>query len=164
VALAGLIADATVDERGWRAWDEWGVEVETAEFLHALVRLTKPELVVEAGTGRGYAAFSIATALAENGHGRLVTFEPELSFRQAATVRLAGLPVTIESGYSWGYEGDDPDLVFVDSYGEVRERDLRFWLPRESMIVVHDAHEHAHLLEGEGGFTIATPRGLWCRP
>ncbi len=147
MALVELIADAAVDERGWRAWDEWGVEVETAEFLHALVRLTKPELVVEAGTGRGYAAYAIATALEENGHGHLVTFEPELSFRQASTVRLAGLPVTIEDGYSWDYDGADPDLVFVDSYGAIRERDLRFW---------------PHLLDG--GFTFATPRGLWCRP
>lgn len=164
MALAELIADAAVDERGWRAWDEWGVEVETAEFLHALVRLTKPDLVVEAGTGRGFAAFAIATALAENEHGRLVTFEPEWQYRQAAAARLEGLPATIEDGYSWSYEGVEPQLVFVDSYGAVRERDLSHWLPRPPMIVVHDAHEHAHLLENEGGFTFATPRGLWCRP
>lgn len=160
--LAEMISAAAVDEGGYRAWDDMGVEVEVAEFLYGLVRLLKPTFVVESGTGQGYAATALASALQANGHGHLETFEPLPTFQALAASRLAPLPATVNDGYSWEYDGPLPDIVFLDSFGTQRPRDIDFWLPQSVFLVVHDAHEHAQLLPGSG-FTVDTPRGLWVR-
>jgi predicted O-methyltransferase YrrM len=52
------------------------VTPEFANCLYALVRREKPELVLEVGLAHGATALSIATALAENGGGRLVSIDP----------------------------------------------------------------------------------------
>ena len=158
-----LTAGADLGERGFRVWDDMAVEAEVAEFLYALVRVLKPDVVVESGTGRGLAAFALASALAENGAGHLTTFEPGGDFQAEARGRLAGLPATVEPGYACdGWDGP-ADLVFVDSWGAERPRELVFWLPRRGPLVVHDAHEHWRLLADEGGMLVDTPRGLWVR-
>lgn len=53
----------------------WAVELEVGEFLNALVRMTKPEVVVETGTHKGFSTLMIASALKANGRGRLYTFD-----------------------------------------------------------------------------------------
>lgn len=42
---------------------------------YALVRLTRPELVIETGTDKGLGALAIARALQRNGTGRLITMD-----------------------------------------------------------------------------------------
>jgi len=46
---------------------------------YAIVRATKPAVVVETGTEKGLGSLVIAAALIENGHGRLVTIDIERS-------------------------------------------------------------------------------------
>jgi predicted O-methyltransferase YrrM len=159
-ALTALVAEATVNERGYRAWDDMGVEAEVAEYLYGLVRMLKPELVVESGTGSGYAAFALATALQANGHGRLVTYEPLGSYQQIAAARLAGLPAEVLPGYACDVCHLEPDLLFIDSWGGERQRDLDHWLPKQHRVLVHDAHDYQLPADG---FLFDTPRGLWVR-
>ena len=146
-------------EGKWTAWDVMAVEVECAEFLHALVRLLKPELVLESGTGRGMASLYIARALKENKSGRLVSFEPMAEFASEARARLAPYDALVLSGSSLGYEGDPPDLVFLDSGPDTREAEIEQWLPRDVALVVHDAHRY----ELPGGLLLPAGRGLWLR-
>lgn len=161
--VIALPAGANRLERGLHVWDDMAVEAEVAEFLYGLMRMLKPEVVVESGTGRGYAAFALATALHDNGHGHLTTFEPSEQLAAEAAARLTGLPATVQAGYACDAWEGDADLVFVDSWGAERPRDLAHWLPLQMPIVVHDAWEHARLLEGRGGVFLDTPRGLWLR-
>ena len=49
---------------------------EFANSLYALVRREQPQVVVEVGLAHGATALAIATALAENGSGRLVSIDP----------------------------------------------------------------------------------------
>lgn len=53
----------------------WAVELEVGEFLNALVRMTKPSVVVETGTHKGFSTLMIAQALKANGKGHLYTFD-----------------------------------------------------------------------------------------
>lgn len=160
--VSNIIEGANVREGDYMTWDNMGVEAEVAEFLYALVRVLKPKVVVESGTGRGYASLALATALAANGDGVLHTFEPIRSYQDEARERLHGLPVKFHNGLACeGWTGGPADLVFIDSWGEVRDRDLRFWVPKGFPLVVHDAHEHRQLLPD--GLLIDTPRGLWVR-
>jgi predicted O-methyltransferase YrrM len=51
------------------------LRIEVLDFLYTLVRLTKPERVLETGTWLGRSATAIASALRANGIGYLVTIE-----------------------------------------------------------------------------------------
>jgi predicted O-methyltransferase YrrM len=54
---------------------ECAVEDETALVLYALTRLREPELLLETGVANGHSSFVICRALAQNGHGRLVSID-----------------------------------------------------------------------------------------
>jgi hypothetical protein len=56
-------------------FDGFTAEVEVLEFLNALVRMTKPDRVIETGTWFGRSAIAIASALRDNGSGHLWTME-----------------------------------------------------------------------------------------
>lgn len=143
---------------GYSAWDDMGVELETAEFLYALVRAIKPKVVLEAGTGKGYASAFIAGALKENDRGNLVTYEPIPEFAAEARRRLAGLPAIVVDGDSSQYTGT-PDLVFLDSGPDYRPAEIKRWLATDAPLVIHDSYRY----DLPGGVTIPVPRGLWLR-
>jgi predicted O-methyltransferase YrrM len=146
-------------EGKWTVWDVMAVELECAEFLHGLVRLLKPELVVESGAGRGMASLYIARALKENKLGRLVSFEPLEQFAAEARARLAPYQAEVLPGSSLGYASEPPDLVFLDSGPDTRPAEIDQWLPQGVPLVIHDAHRY----ELPGGVLFPTARGLWLR-
>lgn len=153
---------ATLNEGGWRAWTDYGVEVETAAFLYSLIRLTRPASVVESGAGEGFSAVAIASALADNRHGALTTFEPDARYQTITFERLQGLPAAVASGLSCDAPWKSlPDVVFLDSFGTHRPREIAFWAPKPVTLIVHDAIEHREHLQG--GTFLNTPRGLWLR-
>jgi glycosyltransferase involved in cell wall biosynthesis len=59
----------------WSMFDGYTAEIEVLDFLYTLVRLTKPQRVLETGTWLGRSAIAIASALRDNGIGHLVTIE-----------------------------------------------------------------------------------------
>lgn len=63
----------------WRQVGRFGggmaIELEVGEFLNALVRMTKPAIVVETGTHKGFSTLMVAQALKANGKGHLYTFD-----------------------------------------------------------------------------------------
>lgn len=59
----------------WSMIDGNTAELETLEFLHSVVRLLKPHIIVETGTWHGYSAVAMARALRQNGFGKVITYE-----------------------------------------------------------------------------------------
>lgn len=155
-------AEFTPNGDDWRAFDDMAVELEVAEFLYALVRIEKPSIVIESGSGKGYSTLAIAGALQRNGRGSLRSFEPEDEFRSIAKARTEDIPnVTI-------YKGDttinnlSADLVFLDSGPLTRWQEITYWLDRPCTLVIHDARRYS-VLKGKGGNVYRCPRGLWVR-
>lgn len=54
---------------------QMAVELEVGELLAALVRATKPEVVIETGTYKGFSTLMIAAALKRNDRGHLYTID-----------------------------------------------------------------------------------------
>jgi predicted O-methyltransferase YrrM len=141
-------------------WDGMAVELEVAELLYALVRALKPSIVVEAGTGRGISARFLAEALEDNGKGTLLSYEPDPDFARQAADMLTGLPVDVRVARTTEYQGEVPDMVFIDSLGDYRSEDLAFWLDYEPrpLLVVHDANRDYDLPLGA---RLGAGRGVW---
>ena len=146
-----------IEEGLYSAWDDMAVELEAAEFLHGLVRMLKPHLVYESGSGQGYASKYISRALEDNGFGLLETFEADPYFAAKARDTLKGLPANVHNRPLLGY-GGEPDLVFLDSGPDYRTAEIEEWLPKDVPLVIHDAYRYTL----EGGVMLPG-RGLWLR-
>jgi len=159
-------------------YDSMSAEVEVLDFLKALVTTVKPEVVVETGTFSGLSTLRIAEGLKQNGVGRVVTCEWDKKVYEAAKKRFAesGLGKWIdprnESSLEMKVDGRI-DMLFCDSDPELREQEVRHFLPMmnpNGVILVHDASSHmksvregALRLEAEGLISVVllpTPRGL----
>ena len=162
----------------WRMYDAMTAEVEVLEFLKTLVTTLKPNLVVETGTFMGVSTLRIAEGLKENGFGRVITIEFDPKIHEAAQKKFqdSGLASWIDSrlGSSLDFQLDEQiDLLFSDSELEIREKEVRRFLPRmnpNGIILMHDAssylktvREAALRMESEGLISVVlipTPRGL----
>lgn len=171
MTLDALRAQATIDEGNFRAFTHMAVELEVAELLYALVRQTKPNLVVECGAGEGYSSAFIAQALADNGFGTLASFEQDSKYAEIAAERLRFLPGTVTRGFSHEYgahttadEMHYPALVFIDTLGEHRDKDMAYWFghPGRPLIVIHDAaHYPPDVFAAGEGVLLGSGRGVW---
>ena len=136
---------------GYLSFDAGGVEIEVGEFLYGLVRIVKPERILETGTRYGVSAAFMALALLENGRGRLTTIEVE-PVNVARAERLldrAGLGTVIEliAGRveSWTPNEEGYDMIFLDTELCYRFGDMvRFWpyLHDGGILMIHDLHPH----------------------
>lgn len=166
-----LRASATVGRGGYLVFGgpfaQMSVTLEDAGFLYALVRLTKPKHVLELGTGEGISARFIGEALAANGDGTLTTVEPMHSLWPDAGRLLAGLPVgivaTAPTETVLVCAVVQPDLVFIDSGYQTRERDIHDWLngAYQGLVCVHDANRDYPELHNHPGVLIPGVDGLW---
>ena len=96
-------------------WDTEASAPEQVELLCALVRCQKPEILVEAGTYKGHAAYHIGKVLEELDRGRLFTADP-VPNGQLAT--LKGLRrVTFYGGGFLEMLGSLPhvDFAYIDA-------------------------------------------------
>lgn len=165
MTLDELRAQATIRLDGWHRWDEPHINaaltLEEADLLHALVKATAPNLVLELGTGMGLSGQFIADALEASG-GRLVTVEPLAGLRAEAVEALAAYPRAhvVSEEYTLG---DVPELVFIDSGSDRRAEDIRYWLAAMSpaLVVVHDAHRGYPELAAGHGTVVPTAGGMW---
>lgn len=155
--------------------DSMSVELEVAELLYALVRQSKPNVVVECGSGKGYASRFIAEALSVNAtwsddgasgvEGWLYTYEQDETYASIAAAQLAGLPAEVVCDFSVYYDGIfDPDLVFIDTLGNYREADMAHWFAcaARPLIVIHDANGYKPSTFARGeGVLLRAGRGVW---
>jgi prolipoprotein diacylglyceryl transferase len=162
----------------WRMYDTMSAEVEVLDFLKDLVKTMKPRLIVETGTFTALSTIKMAEGLRENGSGKLVTIEydPKVFAKAKERVEGAGVADWIEmrNGSSLEARVDGTiDLLFSDSDLNIREQEVRHFLPQmasSGLILMHDANSHyktvreqALRLEAEGLLSVVfipTPRGL----
>lgn len=150
----------------WDSPEHMRTEHEAIEFIYALVRCTKPEVIFESGTYMGHCAEAIATALDRNGGGHLWTVEA------SDNQYLPRDGVTFVKGDSLAYaEGFDKDidLAFVDCSDDPGHRfsvASALW-PRSKYLIAHDTtfHDPSYLealtnMMGEPTMHIDSPHGL----
>jgi predicted O-methyltransferase YrrM len=53
----------------------WAIEDQSSLMLYSLVRVLKPQIVVETGVANGHSSFVILSALKTNGRGKLVSID-----------------------------------------------------------------------------------------
>lgn len=162
--LRAVATNTRNDFACWPAPYQMSVTLEDAEFLYALVRVTKPGRVLELGTGLGVSGFFIASALEANGPGSwLLTVESNAEYRWAAKELLDDLPVRAYADASGPGLEEAVDLVFIDSGYERRPSDIDEWLGGDfdGLVVVHDANrQYPGLQQGVGVFLPGSD-GLW---
>ena len=169
----------------WSMFDSMSAELEVLELLATMVTTLKPKLVVETGSFLGVSTEWIARGLERNAAqqagelSKVIScefdpvvyarardrFGPENPLSRFVDLRHA-------SSLEMPVEGTI-DLLFSDSDPELREAEVRRFLPQMSpwgLIVIHDASSHlktvreaALKLEREGLLSLLmlpTPRGL----
>jgi len=152
-----------VTNNDYQMMNTGGTEVEVAEFLYSLVRLNKPETVVETGTHLGISSLYMALGLEKNGKGTLTTYEVIESLRQQSVALWNDVGVShrinsrLQPSLS-AYESEPIDLLFLDSEPQFRfDEFLHFW-PRVTsggFILIHDLHYTL----GKSGLTHDDPVG-----
>lgn len=149
----------------FRTFEGAGTEVETLWLLWALVRRSKPELVLETGTLRGVGTMALASALKENGRGKLVSLEVDRNRALEAYNVLKGTDLTdffeIVSQDSLEFiRGLDTtrikfDFAFFDSKSDIRPLEFKTLYEKgglTNLVVFHDTsrlREKTFLVEGE---------------
>lgn len=162
----------------WSMYDSMTAEIEVLEFLATLVTTIKPQLIVETGAFLGVSTVWIARGLARNGFGRIVSceFDPKVFAEAQEKIAASGFSQWIELRNESSLEMQVPgtiDLFFSDSDLEIREQEIRRFLPQihpTGLILMHDASSHpgvvreaALRMEAEGLISVVllpTPRGL----
>ncbi|MGH9776436.1 MAG: class I SAM-dependent methyltransferase [Candidatus Acidiferrales bacterium] len=162
----------------WHMVDPQSSELEVLDFLKSLVITLKPRLILETGTFLGHGALKMAEGLQANGFGRIITveFDPEIFAKAQERIAASGLARWIESRSESSLESRVDgviDLLFSDSHMDIREQEIRRFLPQlnpHGLILIHDASSHFRVvreaalrLEQEGLISIVlvpTPRGL----
>lgn len=168
MTLTELRNQATVPVAGgyltWPApYTHTCVTLEDADFLYALVRVTKPRLVIESGTGLGIAARFIGEALRDNDRGgELISYESDDWIAAQARLFLDGLPVTVKAANGFEDVPRTPDMVFIDSHAGRRRQDITYWLNHAftGLVIVHDAMREYDELDGDG-VVLPGSDGLW---
>ncbi len=162
----------------WRMYDSMTAEFEVLEFLRTLVTTLKPKLIVETGAFLGASTVWMAEGLRRNGEGRIVSceFDPVVYAKAREKIAASGLAEWIDlrnaSSLEMQVQGSI-DLLFSDSDLEIREQEVRRFLPQmnpQGLILMHDASSHpgtvrqaALKMESEGLLSVVllpTPRGL----
>ncbi len=114
----------------WHATDGDSTELEVTDLLVGFVRGLQPDFVIETGTAYGQAAKAMGHALKENGHGRLLTLEPDPDRARLSRYRCRRLPVTIVQKSSMEYTPDAViDFAWFDSLIELRTLEFRRYWP-----------------------------------
>jgi predicted O-methyltransferase YrrM len=157
----------------WSAPDAMSSECEVTDFIYALVRLLKPEVVLETGCFLGVTSVAIGRALATNGFGRLVTCDLEADFVAGLRTKASSLHLPIECIHAESTEViaglTSVDIAFVDS-GYDRAAEVTALIPKMSrfgIIALHDTAPHQWQVEDEyfesqglRCLYMNTPRGL----
>lgn len=143
----------------WTSTDGDSTEVEVSDLAYGLVRALQPSLCVETGSGFGQTAARIAEALYANGHGELVTIEPDrerAAITRTAVAQWHNTTVVECESLSWTPTALI-EFAWLDSYYELRVPEFiryRPWLRIGSIICFHDS------APGHGSHRIPSGRDL----
>lgn len=145
----------------YSAFNDAGLECETGEFMYAMVRILKPDNVLETGTHWGVGASYMGMGLLDNGFGHLDTIEfiPEIHDVAKARIARLGLQnyVTCHFGDVARFEPScDYKFILLDTEPQTRFAELIKFYPRllpGGFVFLHDLHQHMHQVPNdEHGF------------
>jgi len=134
----------------WRCEDGYSSELETVEFLEALVNLVKPKVIVETGSYLGFATFHLARPQI----GTVFTAELDPTYLKEAMDRC--LELGNVHGYCLGGDkliekiGLPIDLAFLDSgvddsrVNEMKALKGPMKLSAGAIVLVHDTNSGDH--------------------
>jgi predicted O-methyltransferase YrrM/glycosyltransferase involved in cell wall biosynthesis len=165
--------------RLWSMFDGFTAETEVLDLLYVLVRLIKPERVLETGTWIGLSSCAMGRALVANGFGRLITLEVSADAHECALENLKRYQVdhVVDALLLSSLEfapTEKLDMAIFDSELALRIEEFdRFknWLRDGAVVVFHDTAPH-HAVVGDGvkdlvakglivGLDLPTPRGVF---
>jgi hypothetical protein len=136
------------------AHDASSIEVENGLLLTALVRVWKPDLILETGTSLGVSAQYLAEGCVANGFGRVVSLEYLPNIAEGARRKLAHLPVDVicANSVAWlrAYEGPPFGMAFLDSELPTRVTELMLLQQRRLLYGIAFVHDTSRL-RYEGG-------------
>jgi len=133
----------------WSMFNDAGTEIEVSEFLYSLVRMVKPNYILETGTHLGISACYMALALAQNRRGLMTTYEIIDVLRQGAIGlwKDVGINHLIETKLMSSlteFNNDRTiDLLFLDSEPQLRfDEFVKYWpqVAPAGFILIHDFH------------------------
>ncbi len=140
--------EITPSPPGFSMFNTGGVEVEVAEFLYSLVKMIKPDFIVETGTHLGVSSLYMGLGCAENQKGKIWTYEviPELQLQAKALWNDLNIHQYINCLLQSSLEATLPDnlgidLLFLDSEPQFRfDEFLKFWdkVVPGGFILIHD--------------------------
>lgn len=126
-------------------------EEETLEILYALVRSTKPELVLETGTWKGHGTAAMARGCWKNGFGKVITVDYEESMRRELDERAKEAPFPLMERVEFvhshtldflrAYGGPAFGFAFLDSDPGSRVEELHILRDRKlalGLVMIHD--------------------------
>lgn len=150
ISLKDEVSDWT--GKHYLMFDDGGVELEVGEFLYGLVRVLKPNRILETGTYTGISAMYMAQGLKDNGFGTMDSLEIDLTHIVRATElwKRVGVDPFVRSLHvdSKNYilnENDKIDILFLDSEPGLRFDELVKFYPYVNpggFIFIHDLHRH----------------------
>jgi hypothetical protein len=134
----------------YSAFNDAGIECETGEFMYSMVRILKPDNVLETGSHYGVGASYIGMALLDNGFGHLDTIEfiPEIHDVAKARINRLGLNnfVTCHLGDVAAFAPPTKyKFILLDTEPQTRFRELiKFYeyLEPGGFVFIHDLHQH----------------------
>jgi hypothetical protein len=152
--------------KNWEVYDGTASEVEMGDLLYGLVRMLKPDLVVETGTYKGNSTQRMAKAVEKNGLGRIVTCDP---YQNNPWFPPAWPEITFKRCESLSVEElKEADFVFSDSHEDVRMLEYELVKPG-CVFVIHDTDQPYHsssppylgeLVKKAGGLIFHAGRGF----
>lgn len=130
-----------------------GSEFEMMNFLHSVILLWKPSMILETGTSWGYTTLALAAACEFNGVGRVVTLDVEGRRQQhaKATAKKYGLDHLIEyvceDSLKWtkNYDGDPFDFILFDTMLPIRWQEYQNMLNNGKISGVFCTHDTSRL-------------------
>jgi predicted O-methyltransferase YrrM len=132
----------------YSSFNSGGVEVEVGEFLYSMVRLLKPERVLETGTHHGISSAYMASAMKQNHKGTLVTTEflPEnhaIADKRFKDLGLDHIIVNhlIDTNKLYTDKNSRYQMIFLDTEPEFRFNELcEFYdnLDEGGYVFIHD--------------------------
>lgn len=133
----------------YSAFNDGGVECEVGEYLYSLIRVLKPEFVLETGTHKGIGASYMGLALQDNGFGQLHTVEFLKPLFIESSIRLHQVGLMGSGNYVTQFLMDVKDfspknnyqLVLLDTEPDIRFAELLKFYPYLSeggFVFIHD--------------------------
>ncbi len=148
-----------VDPGGFTSFNDGGIECETGEFLYGLVRLLKPDYVLETGTHYGVGASYMGSALQDNLKGKLITIEFLSEIWRIANERFQKLNLSsivdnrlLDVAHFRPEAGELYDLILLDTEPQTRFGELLQFYPflkPGGYVFIHDLHRHMHQIPNE---------------